>query len=130
VHDSYLMFPSIVLVDMDFQARCRAATVVVVAMAAWFFMWFRRRAEDARSVTYGPMAERDQQRINNPRYIYESNDVHCVNLLRIKMAPFSNCVTFFVVDNWSLTAYMHLWKNKLQCSCMLLVTIRGLWLLT
>ena len=54
------MFPSIVLVDMDFQVRRRAAAAVVVAVAAWFFMWFRRRAQDACSVTYGPMAERDQ----------------------------------------------------------------------
>jgi hypothetical protein len=121
------MFPSIVLVDMDFR---RAAAAVVVAVAACFFMWFKRRAEDAHSVTYGPMAKRDQQRMNNMRYIYESDDVHCVNLLRMKRAPFSNCVTFFVVANWSLTAYMHLWKNKLQCSCLLLVIMRGLGLLT
>ena len=39
-------------------------------------------------MTYGPMAERDQQRMNNLRYIYESDDVHCVNLLRMKRAPF------------------------------------------
>ena len=50
---------------------------MIVAVAALFFIWFRRVA-DARSVTYGPMAERDQQRINNLRYIYESDDVHCV----------------------------------------------------
>ena len=95
VHDSYLMFPSIVLVDMDFQARRRAATVVVVVVVACFFMWFRRRAEDARSVTYGPMAARDQQRMNNLRYIYESDDVHCVNLLRMKRAPFFQMCDLF-----------------------------------
>jgi hypothetical protein len=61
---------------------------VVVAVAAWFFMCFRRRTEEARSITYRPMADRDQQRINSLRYIYESNDVHCVNLLRMKRAPF------------------------------------------
>jgi hypothetical protein len=32
---------------------------MVVAMVAWFFMWFRRRVADARSVTYGSMTERD-----------------------------------------------------------------------
>jgi len=89
------MFPSIVLVDMDFQARRRAATVVVVVVVACFFMWFRRRAEDARSVTYGPMAVRDQQRMNNLRYIYESDDVHCVNLLRMKRAPFFQMCDLF-----------------------------------
>ena len=102
MHDPYIMFPSILLVDMDFQARRRAvaAMVVAVAVAMWFFMWFRRRAKDARLVTYGPKAERDQQRINNLRYIYESNDVHCVNLLRMKRAPFSSFVIFFVVGSW------------------------------
>ena len=89
LHAPFLMLPSILLVDMAFEARRRATTVVVVAVAAWFFMWFRRRIEDSRSVTYGPMAERDKQRMNNLRYIYESDDVHCVNLLRIKRAPFS-----------------------------------------
>ena len=71
---------------MVFEARRRVAAAVVVAVASWFLMWFRRRVEEAQSVTYGPMAERDQQRINNLRYIYESDDVHCVNLLRMKMA--------------------------------------------
>jgi hypothetical protein len=68
---------------------------------------------------------------NNLRYIYESDDVHCVNLLRMKREPFFQLCDLFVVENWSLTAYMHLLKkNKLQCSCMLLVTMRGLELLT
>jgi hypothetical protein len=82
------MFPSILLVEMDFQARRRAAAAMVVAVAVWFFMWFRRRAQDARSVTYGHIVERDQQRMNNLRYIYESDDVNCVNLLRMRRAPF------------------------------------------
>ena len=77
---------------MDFQARRRAAAAVVVAVAAWFYMWFRRRGEDAHSVTYGPMAVRDQQRM---RHIYESDDVHCVNLLRMKRAPFSKLCDLF-----------------------------------
>jgi hypothetical protein len=74
---------------------------MVVAVAAWFFMWFRRRVVDARSVTYGPMTERDQQRLNNNfRYIYESDDVHCVNLLRMRRAPFFQLVIFFAQGSW------------------------------
>ena len=80
---------------MDFEARWRAAAAMVVAVAAWFLMWFRRRAVDAQSITYGPMAERDQQRINNLRYIYESNDVHCVNLLRMRRTPFFQLCDLF-----------------------------------
>jgi len=63
--------------EMDFQARRRAAASMLVAVATWFFLWFRRGAQDARSVTYGPMADRDQQRMNNLNYIYNS-DVHGV----------------------------------------------------
>ena len=80
---------------MDLQARCHAATAIVVAVAVWFFMWFRRRAEEARSVTYGPMADRDQLRIINLKYIYESDDVHYVNLLRMKRAPFFQLCDLF-----------------------------------
>jgi len=106
------MLSSILLVDVAFEARRRAAAAVVVAVGVWFFMWFRRRIEDSRSVTYGPLAERGKQRMNNLRYIYESDDVHCVNLLRMRRAPFSNFVTFSVVESLSLTTYMHLLKNK------------------
>ena len=94
---------------MAFESTRRAAA----AVAAWFFMWFRRRVEDSRSViTYGPLAERDIQRMNNLRYIYDFDDVHCVNLLRMRRAPFSSFVTFSVVESLSLIAYMHLLKNK------------------
>ena len=112
LHAPFLMLPSILLVDMAFEARRRAAAAVVVAVAACFFMWFRRRVKDSRSVTYGPLAERDKQRMNNLRYIYESDDVHCVNLLRMRRGPFFNFVTFSVVESLSLTAYMYLLKNK------------------
>lgn len=74
--------------EMDSEARRRAAATMLVAAATWFFLWFRRRAQNARSVTYGPMADRDQQRMNNLNYIYNSDDVHCVNLLRMRKAPF------------------------------------------
>jgi hypothetical protein len=104
------MLAYILLVAMSFEARRRAA--VVIAVAAWFFMRFRRRAQEARSVTYGPLTQRDIERNNNLRYIYESDDVHCVDLLRMRRAPFSNCVIFFVQESLSLTSYMQQLKNK------------------
>ena len=73
----------------------RGAAAMVVAVACWFFMWFRRRVSDARSVTYGPLTERDQQRQHNLNYIYNSNDVHCVNLLRMRRAPFFQLCDLF-----------------------------------
>jgi hypothetical protein len=77
-----------VFLEMDVQARHHAAAAMIVAVASWFFLWFRTRVEDARSLTYGPMIERDQPRLNNLRYIYESDDVHCKDLLRMRRAPF------------------------------------------
>ncbi|WVZ83542.1 hypothetical protein U9M48_030679 [Paspalum notatum var. saurae] len=84
------LLPTLLLhvLDMDFAARRRSAAAIVVAVAAWVFMWFRRRSLEARSVTYGPMHPRDMERQANLRFIYESDDVHCVNLLRMKRAPF------------------------------------------
>jgi hypothetical protein len=72
------------------------------------------------------MVEKDQQRINNLRYIYDSNDVHCVNLLRMRRAPFFQLCDFFTIEIWSLIAFMLLLRSKLQCFCMLLATMRGL----
>ena len=77
------------------EGRRRATAAMIVAVAALFFIWFRRRVADARSVTYGPMVERDEQRINNLRYIYESDDVRCVNLLRMRRAPFFQLCDLF-----------------------------------
>jgi hypothetical protein len=59
------------------------------------FMRFRRRAQEARSVTYGPLTQRDIERNNNLRYIYESDDVHCVDLLRMRRAPFFQLCDLF-----------------------------------
>jgi hypothetical protein len=96
---------------MDFEGRRRVAAAMIVAVAAWFFMWFRRRVVDARSVTYEPMAERDRQRINNLRYIYESGDVNCVNLHRMRRAPFFQLVTFFAVESLLQIASMLLLRS-------------------
>ncbi|TVU19760.1 hypothetical protein EJB05_35931, partial [Eragrostis curvula] len=75
-------------------ARRRAAALVVV-VAVWTFMWFRRRVQEARSITYGPMFERDQVRQKNLSFIYNSDDTHCVNLLRMKRAPFFGLCDLF-----------------------------------
>jgi hypothetical protein len=77
------------LVEMDvvLSRRCRSAVMIVV-VAVWFFLSFRRRRQQARSIPYGPMLERDIERQNNLQFIFESDDTHCVNLLRMRRAPF------------------------------------------
>ncbi|KAL6649400.1 hypothetical protein ACP70R_013624 [Stipagrostis hirtigluma subsp. patula] len=77
---------------MDASARRRALVVrgsaLVVVVCAWMFVRFRRRVGARRSITYGPMLHRDRERAANLRFIYESDDSHCVELLRMKRAPF------------------------------------------
>jgi hypothetical protein len=64
------------------------AVVLVAVMSAWLDAWLRYRLNAKRSITYGPMHQRDQERQNNLRFIYESTDVECVDLLRMRRAPF------------------------------------------
>jgi hypothetical protein len=72
------------------------AVVLVAVMSAWLDAWLRHRLHARRCITYGPMHQRDQERQNNLRFIYESTDVECVDLLRMRRAPFMQlCDLFF-----------------------------------
>lgn len=65
----------------------RATTLVVIS--AWLFVRFRRLATTTRGVSYGPLSARDEEHDANLRFIYHSNDRHhCVELLRMRRAPF------------------------------------------
>ena len=39
-------------------------------------------------LTYGPMSKRDEERQANLNKMYNCNDVECVNMLRMRRAPF------------------------------------------
>jgi hypothetical protein len=39
-------------------------------------------------LSYGPMLQRDQERIANLNWIYNRNDVEAVQMLRMRRAPF------------------------------------------
>jgi hypothetical protein len=77
-------------VDMDAAiiSHHRRSAAVIVVIAVWCFMWFRRRRQQSCSITYGPMLERDIQRQNNLQFMFLSDDLHCVNVLRMRRAPF------------------------------------------
>lgn len=79
---------------MDHEACRRASAALVTAVASWFFLWFRRLSAPL-SIPYGPMTQRDQQRMANLNYIYNSDDLHCVNLLRMRRAPFFQLCDLF-----------------------------------
>jgi hypothetical protein len=76
------------------------AVVLVAVMSAWLAAWLRHRMHARRSITYGPMHQRDQERQNNLRIIYESTDVECVDLLRMRRALLCNCVNFFALGSY------------------------------
>jgi Zn ribbon nucleic-acid-binding protein len=71
------------------------AVVLVTAMSAWLDAWLRHRLHARRCITYGPMHQRDQERQNNLRFIYESTDVECADLLRMRRAPFMQLCDLF-----------------------------------
>jgi hypothetical protein len=76
--------------------RLIAKVVVLVAvMSAWLDAWLRHRLYARRSITYGLMHQRDQERQNNPIFIYESTDAECVDLLRMRRAPFMQLCDLF-----------------------------------
>lgn len=58
------------------------------------FGWLRRRFLTP-AVTYGPMLQRDIDRQANLRFIYESDDIQCVNLLRMSRTPFFQLCDLF-----------------------------------
>jgi hypothetical protein len=79
-------------------ARCRLiakAVVLVAVMLAWLDAWLRHRLHARRCITYGLMHQRDQERQNNLRFIYESTDVECVDLLRMRRALFMQLCDLF-----------------------------------
>lgn len=70
-------------------------TALVTVISAWMWLRFRRMMRFRRGITYGPMSARDQERAANLSFIYNSQDVHCVELLRMRRAPFFQLCDLF-----------------------------------
>ena len=70
-------------------------TVLVAVISAWLFVRFRLISRSRRGISYGPMSARDRQTANNLRIIYHSDDSNCVELLRMKRAPFFQLCDLF-----------------------------------
>ena len=70
-------------------------TALVLVISAWLFVRFRRISRSRRGISYGPMSARDRQTANNLRIIYHSDDSNCVELLRMKRAPFFQLCDLF-----------------------------------
>lgn len=87
-----ILSPNFLFSIMDPSIRRRRLIVrgvaMVVIMTAWVFLRFRRMLSSTRGIRYGPMSVRDQERATNLRFIHHSDDSNCVELLRMKKAPF------------------------------------------
>ena len=71
----------------------RTATLIAV-IRAWLMLIHKRvvRRNSMGVVTYAPMFPRDKERMANLSYIYNSNDVEAVNMLRIRRGSFAQLV--------------------------------------
>jgi hypothetical protein len=67
----------------------KAAAFVSVVYA--YFISRLRAARNAQPhISYAPMSAMDQERQANLDKIYNCNDIECVNMLRMRRAPFFN----------------------------------------
>ncbi|WVZ96979.1 hypothetical protein U9M48_042551 [Paspalum notatum var. saurae] len=93
---SNLIFLLSIPTRMDEQSRqrlVRRGAALVVVLAAWIFVRFRLRSR--RRISYAPLAARDQIRQQNLMFIYNSDDTRCIDLLRMKRAPFFQLCDLF-----------------------------------
>ena len=59
------------------------------------FARFRIRCLAQRRISYAPMAERDEIRQRNLMFIYNSDDTKCIDILRMRRAPFFQLCDLF-----------------------------------
>ena len=71
----------------------RRGAAVVVVLCTWFLARLRSRSRP--SITYAPMSARDDQWQNNLAFIYQSFDIQCVELLRMRRTPFFQLCDLF-----------------------------------
>jgi hypothetical protein len=90
---------------------------LVSLINAWTWLRSRRMMSSRRGISYGPMTARDQERAANLRFIYHSQDVHCVELLRMRRAPFSNSAICFAAGLCLGKVLTIQLKNKLPYFC-------------
>src|SRR6266540_68752 len=64
------------------------AAALVTALYAFIFSRLRVGQCEPPRLTYGPMSKRDEERQENLNKIYNCNDLECVNMLRMRRAPF------------------------------------------
>jgi hypothetical protein len=65
------------------------AAALITAMYAFLFSRIPMHHRCSRTqICYGPLSAMDEERQKNLDMIYNSNDVECINMLRMRKAPF------------------------------------------
>ena len=64
------------------------ATALITSMYALLFSRIRMVQNARPQITYAPMSAMDEERQKNLNKIYNCNDVECVDMLRMRRAPF------------------------------------------
>ncbi|SPT20816.1 unnamed protein product [Triticum aestivum] len=83
---------------MDAQMRMIIqAAALISAIQAWVMFVHQRVVRRAVRplIRYGPLFDREQERIQNLNYMYNCNDIEALWMLRMKRAPFAKLVETF-----------------------------------
>ncbi|TVU51140.1 hypothetical protein EJB05_02548, partial [Eragrostis curvula] len=82
----------LVLMDPGEQRRMTVvkAAAFVTVIYAWLMTMLRMGGGSSARITYGPLSAMDEERQKNLNKIYNCNDIECVNMLRMRRAPFFN----------------------------------------
>jgi hypothetical protein len=66
------------------------AAAFVSAVYAYVIARLRMARSSQPRITYAPMSAMDLERQANLNLIYNCNDIECINMLRMRRAPFFN----------------------------------------
>jgi hypothetical protein len=84
----------VALLQMNPVEQRRMLVIKVAAFVSVVYAYFINRLRVARKsqhcVSYAPMSAMDRERQANLDKIYNCNDIECVNMLRMRRAPFFN----------------------------------------
>ena len=88
------MLHSVAMDSIELRLRMvRKGAAVIVVLCTWLLVRIRSRSHP--SISYALMSVWDEQRQNNLAYIFNSTDTQCVELLRMRRAPFYQLCDLF-----------------------------------
>nr|XP_051220996.1 uncharacterized protein LOC127339156 [Lolium perenne] len=89
--------PSSTMTETDQLQLVHHAATLIICVQAWIPMVHKRAVRHAAfpRVIYGPMIQRDKERIANLNNIYNCNDVEAIQMLWMRRAPFYALVKTF-----------------------------------